>query len=490
MPLLLLWLIITLRVAASNEEGVFNVMNYDAKADAKVDDSKAFLSTWSAACSYSQGESTMLIPEGSYLVGPLTFKGQCAGKVKFQLNGNLLASTNMDDFAPKKSNGTMQNWVEFKYVDGLNITGGGVLDGQGASAWPYNNCTVEKHCTRLPITLVLSFVTSGSVSGISSIDSKFFHMVVYGCKEMTIDSVTIRAPHDSPNTDGIHIGASTVVSVLSSTIGTGDDCISIGPDVTNVTITNVTCGPGHGISVGSLGQGLNDKHVEGLTVTKCTFNRSDNGVRIKTWQTSVSSPIAAHFLFQDMTMINVRNPIIIDQRYCPNSHCNATEPSKVQIKDVKFRDFRGTSSSKAAISLVCSEWYPCQDIELSNIALDYNGPNPDIKNATSICVNAQGTSFGTMNPKSCLTPPQSSSHLPNSHRKYSQRPFCLANSRCLERRRPFCVMPLAASCAAASRVAGAHCLARLPSGGSVNFHSLFLVPVLVPIILVRNNEDD
>ncbi|XP_074591063.1 exopolygalacturonase-like [Curcuma longa] len=409
-------LIMTLGAAASNGEGVFNVMNYGAKADAKVDDSKAFLSAWSAACSYSQGESTMLIPKGSYLVGPLMFQGHCAGKVKIQLNGNLLASTNLDDFT--NTDGTMKDWVVFRYIDELNITGGGILHGRGASSWHFNNCS-QNHCMRLPATLVLSFVNKGSISHISSIDSKFFHMVVYGCKETTIiDSVTITAPHDSPNTDGIHIGASSGVSVLNSAIGTGDDCISIGPDVRNVTITNVNCGPGHGISVGSLGSGAQDKNVEGLTVTSCTFNRSDNGVRIKTWQTSVSSLLAAHFIYQNITMISVQNPIIIDQTYCPYSMCNTTEPSKVQIKDVKFKDFRGTSSTEAAINLVCSDWFPCEDIELSNIMLEYSGPDQHIKSTTAICVNARGTSSGTMNPKSCLAPPKSFHHLSNSHRKY------------------------------------------------------------------------
>lgn len=171
---------------------------------------------------------------------------------------------------------------------------------------------------------MLSFVRNANIYNVSSINSKFFHMTMLRCEEVTIDSVTITAPSDSPNTDGIHISDSTSVGVLNSVIGTGDDCISIGPGNTNVTITNVYCGPGHGISVGSLGGGLYEKSVKGLTVTNCTFNQSDNGVRIKTWQSSASSLLAGGFVFEDITMINVRNPIIIDQKYCPYNLCNTT----------------------------------------------------------------------------------------------------------------------------------------------------------------------
>lgn len=85
------------------------------------------------------------------------------------------------------------------------------------------------------------------VSGLSSLNSQMFHIVVNGCNNVKVVGVNVVAPWNSPNTDGIHVQLSTGVSILNSKISTGDDCVSIGPGTTNLWIENVACGPGHGI---------------------------------------------------------------------------------------------------------------------------------------------------------------------------------------------------------------------------------------------------
>lgn len=73
--------------------------------------------------------------------------------------------------------------------------------------------------------------------------------------------------------------------------------------------------------------------------------------------------------------------------------------SQVEIKNVKFRNIRGTSSTKVAVSLICSSRIPCSDIELHNIDLVYHdqgGP------ATSSCRHVNGVSSGVQRPPSCI----------------------------------------------------------------------------------------
>ncbi|CAI0470497.1 unnamed protein product [Linum tenue] len=147
-----------------------------------------------------------------------------------------------------------------------------------------------------------------------------FHMVINFCHNVKLQGVRISAPGNSPNTDGIHVQFSTAVSIVSSKIATGDDCVSIGPGTANMLVDKVTCGPGHGISIGSLGKDVNEQGVQNVTVRSTTFVGTTNGFRIKAWG-KPSNGFARNILFQHATMYNVQNPIFIDQRYCPDRNC-------------------------------------------------------------------------------------------------------------------------------------------------------------------------
>lgn len=64
----------------------------------------------------------------------------------------------------------------------------------------------------------------------------------------------------------------------------GDDCISIQTGCTDVLIHDVNCGPGHGISIGSLGIDGITACVSNITVRDVKLHDTMTGVRIKTWQ--------------------------------------------------------------------------------------------------------------------------------------------------------------------------------------------------------------
>ncbi|KMZ67561.1 hypothetical protein ZOSMA_263G00080 [Zostera marina] len=65
----------------------------------------------------------------------------------------------------------------------------------------------------------------------------------------------------------------------------GDDCIAIIHRTIGVNIKNCNCGPGHGISIGSLGKVLESKEdiVQNIRVEDVVIKGTTNGVRIKTW---------------------------------------------------------------------------------------------------------------------------------------------------------------------------------------------------------------
>ncbi|XP_043814086.1 exopolygalacturonase-like [Manihot esculenta] len=229
--------------------------------------------------------------------------------------------------------------------------------------------------------LRFDFVTNSIVEDVTSIDSKQFHVNVLGSKNLTFQRFSVKAPGHSLNTDGIHIGRSEGINIINSNIVTGDDCISIGQGSKQVRITNVRCGHGHGISVGSLGKYEKEEPVSGIYVKNCTIYDTDNGVRIKTWP-ALYGGIASNIHFEDIVMQNVSNPIIIDQMYCPWNLCNRKKPSKVQISDVSFKNIQGSSRTPTAVQITCSSSVPCKDIVLSNVNLKYTGSKGSAKSKT------------------------------------------------------------------------------------------------------------
>lgn len=78
-------------------------------------------------------------------------------------------------------------------------------------------------------------------------DSQQIHVSIEQCSNVKISRLIITAPEKSPNTDGIHVGRTKNISIKRCIIRTGDDCISIVDGSMNVKVTELSCGPGHGI---------------------------------------------------------------------------------------------------------------------------------------------------------------------------------------------------------------------------------------------------
>ncbi|XP_028803965.1 polygalacturonase-like [Neltuma alba] len=359
---------------------VFDITKYGGAPNGDL--TSSLERAWKEACA-STSASKVLVPKNSYNLRQIELNGPCKAPIELHIEGNIAAPEN-----PNQFDGDAQ-WVRFGYIDSFTLSGGATFDGKGSMAWRQNNCHQTWNCKKLSMNFGFSFMNNSIIQHITSKHSKNFHVNVLSCRNITFSKFIIEAPAESPNTDGIHIGRSTQVKILDSVIRTGDDCISLGDGSRQVSIENVTCGPGHGISVGSLGKYENEELVEGLIVKNCTFIDTDNGVRIKTWPgTSIKIPVS-QLRFENLVMINVTNPIIIDQEYCPWNQCSKQTPSKVQISRVSFKNIRGTSTTKEGMILICSSSVPCEKVKLTNIDLKFNG-TPTI----ATCKNIKPQVFG------------------------------------------------------------------------------------------------
>ncbi|PIN09440.1 Polygalacturonase [Handroanthus impetiginosus] len=370
------------------ERGVttFNVLSFGAKPGKQEESTEAFIKAWRAACDFN-GNARVLIPPGVYKLSETIFQGPCKSKtpITVLLQGTLQAVSDISAYPGK-------GWISLDEVDGLILTGGGTIDGQGQAVWPYNDCKTNPDCAHLPASLYFTKVKNAKIKSIHLMNSMGFHMHVTWSYLIRLHSLKITSP-DGPNTDGLHISKSNTVKVSRSVIQTGDDCVSVGQGSTNITINQITCGPGHGISVGSLGKLPNEQDVQGLIVKNCTLLGTTNGIRIKTYPASGPSR-ASGILFKDIIMYNVKNPIVIDQNYGSDS----SKPSLVRISDVVYQNIKGTTISPVAISLLCSSQVPCNNVHFHNINLQLTS---NIQKLSSTCSNVKVQYTGLQNPPPC-----------------------------------------------------------------------------------------
>ena len=159
------------------------------------------------------------------------------------------------------------------------------------------------------------------------------------CDGVVVTGVTVLAPERSPNTDAIDPSMCRNVKITGCSIDVGDDNIAIksGKKVAgrefaceNITITNCTFKHGHGVSIGSEIVG----GVRTCVVKDCTFENTDNGIRIKTDRNRGGA--VENIVYENITMKNVRGAIYFAGYYPKVPATDDAQP--VTDTTPKYRD--------------------------------------------------------------------------------------------------------------------------------------------------------
>ena len=88
-----------------------------------------------------------MIVGGTYLLKTIHFAGPCNGQVSFVVNAVIQAPQGQSN---------EHYWINFNDINGLTIQGNGTFDGQGPSAWPFNDCHNAASCSPLsPVSSVI-----------------------------------------------------------------------------------------------------------------------------------------------------------------------------------------------------------------------------------------------------------------------------------------------------------------------------------------------
>jgi len=242
-----------------------------------------------AAISYvsSQGGGTVEIPAsaGAYIAREIYLQDN----VDLEIDGGATLQDAIPSATFITTTGTTHD---------IEINGGGVINGAATSASENNLVPLEN-------------VTNLEVTDVSINNSNHEHLVVEADTNVTINNVTIADAKEISESDGIDFAGSNFL-IENCNLHDGDDDIVAKPQNTacsNILIENCTATMGHGISIG----GQTNDGLNGMMVENCLLNNTTYGVRLKAGETF--GGVVQNVTFDNISMIKVEDPIIIDSTY-------------------------------------------------------------------------------------------------------------------------------------------------------------------------------
>ena len=288
------------------------------------------------------GGGTVRLTAGTYRTAPLKMLSNVT--LRIDSAATLLGSPNMADWTVS---GSLKNLLYTgSALTNVRITGGGTIDGSGAPWWAaYNAKTISNR----PRLIYLSNITNLTIDSLTIQNSPSFHIVPNACTNVVIDHITINTDKNSPNTDGIDPSQCFNVLITNCSISDGDDNIAIkaggnagaAAGCQDITVANCTFGYGHGLSIGSETSG----GYNNLRVTGCTFNKTTNGIRIKSY--TGAGGLVTNAYYSNITMTGVTNPIVIDWNY--STAVVTTPPNVPAGANLYFNNLTVTGSANAGI---------------------------------------------------------------------------------------------------------------------------------------------
>lgn len=258
--------------------GVFNILDYGAKADGTM--CTAAIQNAINACSREGG--TVLIPAGTYMSGTLELFSNMT--LYLEAGAVLKGSPDMRDYPGygyiHNELGEVRGLLHADFQENVNIAGEGEIDFNGDAFYDYSRPMVETlEVDALSETQKQEFVVYYKERPNQMI---FFHrcknirvrdvvlrnaacwgLVFDVCEQVKVDEITIRFGIRLPNDDGIHVISCRNVLIKGCDIVAGDDCIALsGIDAWMVENNNII-------------------------ISDCLLSSSSAGIRIGYWNSRV-----------------------------------------------------------------------------------------------------------------------------------------------------------------------------------------------------------
>lgn len=370
-----LCVLVSLRSATA---GDISILDCGAKAGGEVLCTKAIQAAIDHAA--AAGGSTVKVPVGVFRTGSLFLKQGV--ELHLAEGAVLLGSTNLADY-PKQNTrieGHFEPWtsalINAKDLEGVKITGSGVLDGNGKPFWVafWKRRAENPLCTNLeverPRLMFLQNCSNVYIAGIHLKDSGFWNMHLYKCRDVVVEGVSIAAPHGdppkiidekqpwdeisvdrAPSSDGIDIDSCQRVTIRGCDISNGDDCIALkgtkgplamedesSPPVEDITIEDCSFAHGHGMVT----CGSEATIVRNVTVRNCRLGANVPMLRLKLRPDTPQ--LYENMLFENIQLENAQ--ALFDVKpWTQFFDLQGHEPPISEVRNITLRNITGSIRS-------------------------------------------------------------------------------------------------------------------------------------------------
>ncbi|WP_140984465.1 glycoside hydrolase family 28 protein [Asticcacaulis tiandongensis] len=389
-------------------KAIVDPKRFGAKGDGVTDDTHAL----QAAISACPINGLVRLEAGQYLTGPLFLKSCMA--LEITKDARLLGQRDISRWpilpailsdASGADGAYLGTWegeafdchaglINILSAHNVSIYGEGVIDAQaGFDNWwsrpktPFEQGELTAWRPRLFFAVDCEHIT---VEGITVQNSPSWTVHPVNSRWLTFANMKIKAPADSPNTDGLNPESCTDVTIAGVHFTVGDDCIALKSGkismakkrlrpTRRVTISNCWMQDGHGaVVIGSeMACGVYD-----VSVKNCLFTGTDRGLRLKTRRGRGSEAVGRNIRFENILMKGVGTAFVINSFYwCdPDGKTDYVADRKARPLDegtpslggVSLKNVRCEGVRHAAIYLLGLPEQPIDGVEVDGFYVRYD----------------------------------------------------------------------------------------------------------------------